>query len=780
MSWRTISSTLGRVVALVLALVVGAAVATSTPAAAQQAGTSEAVDRAAPTGAGEQAGPAEVSPLTVTGPVAVDGVLSAIERDVGASTALSDGNRLWAFGDSYGGGFHTSTAAFTTPGAPNTLVEPFDANGDRYELIPHTADEAAFDRGLRFHAIDPTRLADTRDATGDRWPVGRAAGPLTPADALWLDLDAHPALAGMVGGGAVVLNITGVNTVTGSTFTHLSVGQVFTAFTTSTLNLAPGEVAANLTTLSLGLGGIVGVRTNSGATHVVVDLLGWYDAAHTVAGANGGTTLQAISPQRAIDTGHAAPLRAGQPRLVAIGGAAAPVGATAALVNVTADAPTADTHLTVWPAGTAPPPTSNLNLPAGTTRANLAVVRLGDGGAIAMSTSSGATRAIVDVVGWYGPGATGDLVPVTPIRLLDTRPSGAPLTTAGRTITLDRHHVPAGARAALVNLTAVGASTGMHLTAWAGGQAQPPTSNLNLPAGATRPNLALVPLDAQGRATLRTSAGAAHVLVDLLGFVGAGASVPDPCPTRAAGDPRPYVALWPQSIVAIPAGPGHDAVHIWYVRETVCTSTTYVHGDVGVAVYDHRPAIDPIGSAPIVAERRNDHLFTTAERYAWGRGGILDGGAVHLFGCDPSFDLACRRTVAPAGGDLTVRPSYVDDPSDLDLPPNLAAQNPPAGISVEWVPALGLYTMLYLPPPWPSDTVLLRTATDLAGPWSDPIAITLPGCSSGDDACYTPRVRPDRSTATSLAFTYFDMAVTADPIFNGRLLTARLPVAVVP
>ncbi|MCB1262526.1 MAG: hypothetical protein KDB33_19355, partial [Acidimicrobiales bacterium] len=416
MSWRTISSTLGRVVALVLALVVGAAVATSTPAAAQQAGTSEAVDRAAPTGAGEQAGPAEVSPLAVTGPVAVDGVLSAIERDVGASTALSDGNRLWAFGDSYGGGFHTSTAAFTTPGAPNTLVEPFDANGDRYELIPHTADEAAFDRGLRFHAIDPTRLADTRDATGDRWPVGRAAGPLTPADALWLDLDAHPALAGMVGGGAVVLNITGVNTATGSTFTHLSVGQVFTAFTTSTLNLAPGEVAANLTTLSLGLGGIVGVRTNSGATHVVVDLLGWYDAAHTVAGANGGTTLQAISPQRAIDTGHAAPLRAGQPRLVAIGGAAAPVGATAALVNVTADAPTADTHLTVWPAGTAPPPTSNLNLPAGTTRANLAVVRLGDGGAIAMSTSSGATRAIVDVVGWYGPGATGDLVPVTPIR----------------------------------------------------------------------------------------------------------------------------------------------------------------------------------------------------------------------------------------------------------------------------------------------------------------------------------------------------------------------------
>ena len=98
-------------------------------------------------------------------------------------------------------------------------------------------------------------------------------------------------------------------------------------------------------------------------------------------------------------------------------------------------------------------------------------VRLGDGGAIAMSTSSGATRAIVDVVGWYGPGATGDLVPVTPIRLLDTRPSGAPLTTAGRTITLDRHHVPAGARAALVNLTAVVASAGMHLTAWAGGQA---------------------------------------------------------------------------------------------------------------------------------------------------------------------------------------------------------------------------------------------------------------------------------------------------------------------
>ena len=333
-----------------------------------------------------------------------------------------------------------------------------------------------------------------------------------------------------------------------------------------------------------------------------------------------------------------------------------------------------------------------------------------------------------------------------------------------------------------MNLTAVGATAAMHLTAWEAGQPQPPTSNLNLPAGATRPGLAVVPLDAAGRLTVDTSAGSADLLVDLLGFVGSGGAIPDPCPPHGPTEPRPYLALWPQSVVAVPQGPGHDAVWIWYVAETVCTSTTYVHGDAGVARYDHRPAQTPPGTAPVVATRLADHLFTVDEAYAFGRGGILDGGSVHLFGCDADADLACRRTVAPAGADLTARSSYTDDPTDLDLPPDLASMNPPANLSVEWVPALGLYTMLYIPPPWPADTALLRTATDLGGPWSDPIALTLPGCSptGGSNGCYTPRVRPDRTTPTSLAFTFFDQAVTADPVFDGRLVTATVPVTVGP
>ncbi|HMQ28669.1 MAG TPA: hypothetical protein PKA98_21965, partial [Acidimicrobiales bacterium] len=229
--------------------------------------------------------PAPVADLVPAGPVEVTGILSSIERDVGASAPLHDGNRIWAFGDSYGGGFHTSTAAFTTAQAPHTLVEHLDANAERAPFVPQDAGEAAFNRGLRFHPLAPARLADTRDASGALWPAGRAPGPLGGGETLWLDLDAHPALAGLVGGGAAVLNLTGVNTTEGSVATHLAVGPLFVPFTTSTLNLAPGEVAANLTTVGLGLGGINGIRNHTGTTHVVVDLLGFADAAHTVPGA---------------------------------------------------------------------------------------------------------------------------------------------------------------------------------------------------------------------------------------------------------------------------------------------------------------------------------------------------------------------------------------------------------------------------------------------------------------------------------------------------------------
>ncbi len=65
--------------------------------------------------------------------------------------------------------------------------------------------------------------------------------------------------------------------------------------------------------------------------------------------------------------------------------------------------PTTATYVTVWPFGEAKPLASNLNIPAGDTRANLVVVKVGVGGSkISFSHDAGTVDLIADVVGWYG------------------------------------------------------------------------------------------------------------------------------------------------------------------------------------------------------------------------------------------------------------------------------------------------------------------------------------------------------------------------------------------
>ncbi|MGA0218475.1 MAG: hypothetical protein ACO3LO_07295, partial [Ilumatobacteraceae bacterium] len=84
------------------------------------------------------------------------------------------------------------------------------------------------------------------------------------------------------------------------------------------------------------------------------------------------------------------------------GRAGIPEGATSAVVNVTAVSPTAEGFVTAFPAGTRVPNASNLNLRAGETRPNLAVVSLSASGAIELQSVlpyylNGSVDLIVDV-----------------------------------------------------------------------------------------------------------------------------------------------------------------------------------------------------------------------------------------------------------------------------------------------------------------------------------------------------------------------------------------------
>jgi hypothetical protein len=121
--------------------------------------------------------------------------------------------------------------------------------------------------------------------------------------------------------------------------------------------------------------------------------------------------------------------------------------------------------------------------------------------------------------------------PITPCRLLDTRP--APDTVGPRGTALAAHEsytqtvtgsngnctVPLDARAVALNVTVANGSANSYLTVWPADAAQPVASNLNWPAGSGPiPNKVDVGLSADGRISFYNNGGTVDVLADVVGY----------------------------------------------------------------------------------------------------------------------------------------------------------------------------------------------------------------------------------------------------------------------
>ncbi len=292
----------------------------------------------------------------------------------------------------------------------------------------------------------------------------------------------------------------------------------------SGLHSEPADVADYLRTTAVDRGA-VGTDTVYGTGEVVLP-------APPPAGPTG--EVHTVDPDRILDTRSGlgapdAPVGAKTSidvDVLGVGGVPE-TGVDAVVLNVTG-LTTDATHLTVWPAGAARPQASSLNLGAGETAANLVTVKVGDGGAVSVFNNAGTTEVIADVVGWVDDGSVegGEVVPVDPARLLDTRTGlGAPSGPVGPGGSVDLAVTgaggvpPTGAAAVLVNVTAVAPTVATHVTVHATGQPLPGTSNLNLAAGATRPNLVLVPVGAGGAIRLTNESGSVHLLADVVGWV---------------------------------------------------------------------------------------------------------------------------------------------------------------------------------------------------------------------------------------------------------------------
>jgi len=191
----------------------------------------------------------------------------------------------------------------------------------------------------------------------------------------------------------------------------------------STMNFGAGESVASLSVSALG-GGDVCVYAHVD-TQLVVDAYGWLP--------NGGG-LRVKAPARVLDTraakGAAGIVPSGQTlRLRVAGRGGVPNTANAALLTIAGVDARSLGYVTAWPCDSPMPVASVLNLAPGSTRANLALVKLSASGEVCLRPkTSGAVplHLVADAVGWV-PGSVNRPPPPPDTVRFRTLPVGAAL-----------------------------------------------------------------------------------------------------------------------------------------------------------------------------------------------------------------------------------------------------------------------------------------------------------------------------------------------------------------
>lgn len=154
-----------------------------------------------------------------------------------------------------------------------------------------------------------------------------------------------------------------------------------------------------------------------------------------------------------------------------------------------------------------------------------------------------------------------------------------------------------GVAAVVLNLTATNVTAATYVTAWPAGAPRPATSNLNPRPGADTANLAVVPLDGTGDVSIYNHAGRADVVVDVVGWIPAGAGFVAGgtrlVDTRTTGAP-----LGPGARLAVPVADVGDGVAVLNVTGVGATTPTYLTVWPGATA---RPATSNLNLADAVA-----------------------------------------------------------------------------------------------------------------------------------------------------------------------------------
>jgi hypothetical protein len=255
-------------------------------------------------------------------------------------------------------------------------------------------------------SMAPERILDTRDGTGV--PVRGKVGPSGVVELAVTGARGVP----QAGVDAVILNVTVSEATAPSFVTVWPTGQQLPV--ASNLNTMPGETNPNLVVAKVGANGRISLFNAAGTVHLLADLVGWIPT---------GGAFRAITPTRILDTrtrsgiygdvvnttfGPVLQPRAGRLRpadtveLDVVSIADLPASATSVLLNLTGTRATQPTFVSAWGRGDPRPvDTSSINIVPNTTRPNLVLAEIGDGGLVSLYNQAGEIDLIADLLGYF-------------------------------------------------------------------------------------------------------------------------------------------------------------------------------------------------------------------------------------------------------------------------------------------------------------------------------------------------------------------------------------------
>jgi hypothetical protein len=189
---------------------------------------------------------------------------------------------------------------------------------------------------------------------------------------------------------SVVLNVTAVTPELPGFLTVYPTGSP--RQTTSNLNFEAGAIIPNLVIAKVGARHSVSIYNLQGATHVVVDVVGYFSS----------TARGQYTPVEPV-TALAGPLgqmsTVGVP-VLGVGGVPGD-GVSSVAVNISVRNPSWDSYLVAWPSALRKPTAANLTPKAGQDCSNMAFVKLGADGQIWLYNHNGTADVVVDILGWF-------------------------------------------------------------------------------------------------------------------------------------------------------------------------------------------------------------------------------------------------------------------------------------------------------------------------------------------------------------------------------------------